>query len=55
VPVPDRGPSTPRRRFRADPDEARETGRRAREAALERYGLERFLRDWDALLDCYAR
>jgi glycosyltransferase involved in cell wall biosynthesis len=38
------------RRLIADPDEARETGARAREAALARYGLERFLADWDALL-----
>jgi Glycosyl transferases group 1 len=38
------------RRLVADPDEARETGARAREAALARYGLERFLADWDALL-----
>lgn len=33
-----------------DPDRARETGRRARDAALARYGLERFLDDWDRLL-----
>ena len=39
------------RRFVADPDEARERGRAARAAALERYGLERFLADWDALLE----
>jgi glycosyltransferase involved in cell wall biosynthesis len=38
------------RRLVEDPDEARETGRRARRAALERYGLERFLRDWDLCL-----
>jgi glycosyltransferase involved in cell wall biosynthesis len=37
-------------RLVADPDEARERGRAARAAALERYGLERFLADWDALL-----
>jgi glycosyltransferase involved in cell wall biosynthesis len=34
----------------ADPDEARRLGAAAREAALERYGLARFLRDWDSLL-----
>jgi hypothetical protein len=34
----------------ADPDRAREMGARAREAVLARYGLERFLADWDALL-----
>jgi hypothetical protein len=34
----------------ADPDGAREAGRVAREAALERYGLGRFLSDWDKLL-----
>jgi glycosyltransferase involved in cell wall biosynthesis len=34
-----------------DPDEARERGLAARRAALARYGLERFLADWDALLE----
>ena len=34
----------------ADPEGAREMGARAREAALARYGLARFLADWDALL-----
>ena len=34
----------------ADPDRAREMGLAARRAALERYGLRRFLDDWDALL-----
>ena len=34
-----------------DPDEAAERGRAARAAALERYGLERFLADWDAVLE----
>jgi glycosyltransferase involved in cell wall biosynthesis len=34
-----------------DADLARRMGRAAREAALERYGLDRFLADWDALLD----
>jgi hypothetical protein len=38
------------RRLIADPDEARERGAAARAAALARYGLERFLADWDALL-----
>ena len=38
------------RAFLADPDRARETGRAARQAALERYGLRRFLADWDDLL-----
>jgi hypothetical protein len=34
----------------AEPEAARAMGRRARAAALERYGLARFLADWDALL-----
>jgi hypothetical protein len=38
------------RRFLADPDEAAAAGRVAREAALARYGLARFLHDWDRLL-----
>jgi glycosyltransferase involved in cell wall biosynthesis len=38
------------RRLVADADEAREMGARAREAALARYGLARFLAEWDALL-----
>jgi hypothetical protein len=33
-----------------DPDEARERGRAARAAARERYSIERFTADWDALL-----
>jgi glycosyltransferase involved in cell wall biosynthesis len=33
-----------------DADEAAERGRAARAAVLERYGLERFLADWDELL-----
>jgi hypothetical protein len=33
-----------------DPELARATGRRAREAALGRYSLDRFLTDWDVLL-----
>ena len=39
------------RRFVADPDEARERGRAARAAALRRYGLKRFLADWDEVLE----
>lgn len=39
------------RGFIADPDRAREAGRAAREAALEHYGLERFLADWDDLIE----
>lgn len=38
------------RRLLADPDEARERGVAARRAGLARYGLGRFLRDWDRLL-----
>jgi glycosyltransferase involved in cell wall biosynthesis len=38
------------RRLLADPDEARERGLAARDAVLARYGLARFLADWDALL-----
>jgi glycosyltransferase involved in cell wall biosynthesis len=38
------------RRLLSDPDEAAEAGRVAREAALARYGLDRFLHDWDRLL-----
>lgn len=38
------------RRFLADPDAAAEAGRVARRAALARYGLGRFLHDWDRLL-----
>jgi hypothetical protein len=34
----------------ADPDSARRAGLAAREHALSRYGLGRFLRDWDRLL-----
>jgi glycosyltransferase involved in cell wall biosynthesis len=35
----------------ADADRARETGRAARRAALERHGLDRFLNEWDSLLE----
>jgi hypothetical protein len=38
------------RRFLAEPQLARAVGAAARAAALERYGLDRFLADWDALL-----
>jgi glycosyltransferase involved in cell wall biosynthesis len=38
------------RRLMHDADEARERGLRARRAALERFSLQRFLDDWDALL-----
>jgi Glycosyl transferases group 1 len=43
------------RRFVADPDEARERGLAARAAALSRYGLARFLADWDDLLEGVGR
>ncbi len=38
------------RGFVAEPERARRSGLAARAAARERYGLERFLADWDALL-----
>jgi hypothetical protein len=38
------------RTFRHEPELARACGLVAREAALERYGLKRFLRDWDQLI-----
>lgn len=38
------------RRLLDDPEEARVMGKAARAAALARYGLGRFLADWDALL-----
>lgn len=37
-----------------DPDRARAAGLAAREHALARYGLPRFLADWDRLLACVA-
>ncbi|MCQ1946230.1 glycosyltransferase [Arthrobacter sp. zg-Y1116] len=37
------------RMFLAEPEQARACGRAARTAALARYGLERFLSDWDRL------
>jgi glycosyltransferase involved in cell wall biosynthesis len=43
------------RRLVHDPDEARFRGKAARAAALERYGLGRFLDDWDRLLEEVAR
>ena len=43
------------RRFVADPDWAAHTGKQARDAALARYGLERFLTDWDRLLEEVTR
>jgi glycosyltransferase involved in cell wall biosynthesis len=39
------------RRLVGDPDEAQARGLAAREAALERYSLGRFLADWDVLLE----
>ncbi|SDV03840.1 Glycosyl transferases group 1 [Microlunatus sagamiharensis] len=41
---------TAARRLLADPDAARAAGLVAREAALERHGLDRFLADWDRVL-----
>lgn len=38
------------RRFARDPQAARAAGMAAREAACARYGLKRFLRDWDQIL-----
>ncbi len=43
------------RRLVHDPAEARWRGKAARAAALERYGLGRFLDDWDRLLEEVAR
>jgi glycosyltransferase involved in cell wall biosynthesis len=37
--------------FAADPDRARRAGLAAREAALDRYSLDRFLADWDDVLE----
>jgi glycosyltransferase involved in cell wall biosynthesis len=39
----------------ADPDLARAQGEVARRHALERFGLARFLADWDRLLEEVAR
>lgn len=41
-------------RLIADPDEARRMGEAARSVALERYGLGRFLADWDDVLGAPA-
>jgi glycosyltransferase involved in cell wall biosynthesis len=38
------------RRYVDDPDAARAAGRAARAAALSRYGLDRFLADWEVVL-----
>ena len=38
------------RNLLADPDQGAEAVRVARQAALARYGLDRFLHDWDRLL-----
>jgi glycosyltransferase involved in cell wall biosynthesis len=43
------------REFLHDQDAARLAGKAARSAALERYGLARFLADWDALLEEVTR
>ncbi|TQN37868.1 glycosyl transferase family 1 [Blastococcus colisei] len=43
------------RHFLDDEDAARLAGKAARAAALERYGLERFLTDWDRLLEEVTR
>ena len=43
--------ATALRRLANDPGEARARGEAARQAALARYGLRRFLDDWDELLD----
>jgi glycosyltransferase involved in cell wall biosynthesis len=42
------------RHLLAHPDEARRLGSSARTAALERFGLKRFLDDWDVVLERYA-
>lgn len=38
------------RRLANDPEEARTMGEAGRESALKRYGLDRFLKEWDVLL-----
>jgi glycosyltransferase involved in cell wall biosynthesis len=38
------------RRYLEDPAEAAEAGRAARESVLRRFGLPRFLDDWDRVL-----
>lgn len=42
-------------RLIADPEEARELGRNARATAQERFGIDRFVADWDQLLRSVAR
>jgi glycosyltransferase involved in cell wall biosynthesis len=39
----------------ADPESARVMGKHARDAALTRFGLQRFLADWDAVFERVAR
>ncbi|MGQ5265287.1 glycosyltransferase family protein, partial [Micromonospora sp. ZYX-F-536] len=39
------------RRFMAEPEAARQAGAAAQAAARDRYGLDRFLADWDRLLE----
>jgi hypothetical protein len=43
------------REYLHDEDAARLAGKAARAAALERYGLPRFLSDWDRLLEEVTR
>jgi glycosyltransferase involved in cell wall biosynthesis len=43
------------RRWMVDPEEALEAGQFARSYAIQRYGLNRYLNDWDALLKEVAR
>ena len=43
------------REYLSNPDAARLAGKAARAAALERYGLDRFLADWDVLLEEVTR
>jgi hypothetical protein len=38
-------------RWTTDPEDARRVGKHAREVALDRFGLERFLADWDRTLE----
>ena len=47
--------ATELRRLVGEPEEARLLGKAARAAALSRYGLDRFLADWDTLLREVAR
>lgn len=43
------------KRLVGDPERARAMGKSARETALERFGLHRFLKEWDELLEEAAR